>query len=576
MKTNQSQTELWTRMMELSPYFKEAFFYTVVGTFFALAPTVLMMQVYDRVLNSRSTTTLWMLMLIAFFVYMFMELIELHRAGIMQRAGAALDEKLRSRTFDAIFAATLRKLPGAGAQAMGELRAIRTFLSSPAMLAILDAPASVVFLVFIFVIDPQLGTFSCVGALVQALLGYVSERRTKLPIEQAQQSMMESYAYAASTLRNAPVAESMGMGGAIQRIWQQKQMKFVTLQADASDFAGSSAAASKFVQITQGSMVMALGCLLTLTGHLPGGGVMMIVASILSGRALQPLVQLIAMWKMVATARDSYVRLEAFLEAQPPRRPTMVLPPPQGALALESVTAGPPGGGAPIVRGVSLALKPGESMAIVGPSAAGKTTLARLLCGIWPTYSGTVRLDGVDMYAWNKAELGPHVGYLPQGIELFEGSLADNIARFGSRDMELVVQAAKTVGVHDFIETLRDGYDTQVTVDGGVLSGGERQRIGLARAIYALPRFVVLDEPDSSLDEAGDRALIQALRTLKSAGVTVILITHRKPLIAEVDKLLVLVEGMTRHFGPRDDVLAQLGGGIKPAAPAPSPAQAKP
>jgi len=215
-----------------------------------------------------------------------------------------------------------------------------------------------------------------------------------------------------------------------------------------------------------------------------------------------------------------------------------------------------------------MVLKPGESLAIVGPSAAGKTTLARLLCGIWPTYSGTVRLDGVDVYSWNKAELGPHVGYLPQGIELFEGSLADNIARFGERDMGLVVQAAKAAGVHDFIESLPRGYETQVAVAGGVLSGGERQRIGLARTIYGSPKFVVLDEPDSSLDQAGDRALIDTLRALKAAGVTVALITHRKPLISEVDKVLVLVEGVALHFGDRDDVLAKLGAGAKPTPPA--------
>ena len=576
MRPNEIRSELLTILLGLAPYYKRAFFYTLVGTFFALSPTVLMMQIYDRVLNSRNTTTLAMLLLLAFFVYVFMELLELIRARIMQSAGVELDQQLRTRVFDAIFAATLRKIPGASTQALSELRALRTFMASPAMLAILDAPASTVFLIFIFLIDPQLGTFSCVGALLQALLGYISERRTKMPLMQAQQAMIESQAYAASMLRNAPVVEAMGMLGSIQSRWLKKQVKFIGLQATASDHAGSSAAASKFVQIAQGSLIMALGCLLTVTGHLPGGGTMMIVASILSGRALQPLVQLIGMWKMVITTRDSYSRLDSFLASQPARRESMPLPAPKGVLAVEGVAAGAPGSSSQIIRGVGFTLAAGQSLAVVGPSASGKTTLARLLVGLWPTNAGKVRLDGVDIYAWDKKELGPYVGYLPQGVELFEGTLAENIARFGEHDIVKVQEAARAVGIDTFIESLPQGYDTPIGVDGGMLSGGERQRVGLARAIYGDPRLVVLDEPNSSLDEAGDRALAQTIQTLTSKGVTVVVITHRKALIDAAQLLLVLVDGAMRNFGPTADVLQAISGAARPSPPPPPHNLAKP
>lgn len=285
---------------------------------------------------------------------------------------------------------------------------------------------------------------------------------------------------------------------------------------------------------------------------------MMIIASILGGRVLAPLVQIVTQWQAVVNVRDAWLRLEQMLAALPQRTAGMSLPAPRGGLTVEALVAAAPGSQLPILRGVAFALEPGEVLAVVGPSASGKTSLARLLVGLWPAASGKVRLDGVDVFTWDKAELGPHVGYLPQGVELFDGTLADNIARFGEVDMAKVEAAARAVGLHELIMNLPKAYDSPIGRDGAMLSGGERQRVGLARALYGNPVFVVLDEPNSSLDEAGDAALASAIAQLKSRGTTFVVMTHRTSVLAVTDKMLILQDGQNRAFGPRDDVLAAL------------------
>jgi len=284
----------------------------------------------------------------------------------------------------------------------------------------------------------------------------------------------------------------------------------------------------------------------------------MIVGSILGGRVLAPLIQIISQWQNVINVREAYQRLDGLLTSVPELEPGMPLPAPSGQLLVEGLVAGAPGSTAPILKGVNFRLQPGEVLAVVGPSASGKTTLARMLVGLWPASGGKVRLDGVDVYTWNKNELGPHVGYLPQGIELFDGTLAENIARFGEVDQAKVEAAARAVGLHEFILALPQGYDNTVGREGAMLSGGQRQRVGLARAIYGNPTFVVLDEPNSSLDEQGDAALASAIVQLKSRGTTIVVMTHRTSVLGVADKMLVLNEGQTQMFGPRDEVLKAL------------------
>jgi len=362
----------------------------------------------------------------------------------------------------------------------------------------------------------------------------------------------------------------------IHRRWMDRQREFLGLQAEASDRAGAFQAASKLVQTTMASLLLGLGAWLILADALPGGPGMMIVGSVLGGRMLAPLVQVVSQWRTVVNLRDAWARLDQLLDKLPARPPAMPLPPPKGRLAVENLVAAAPGSQAPILKGLAFAVQPGEVLAVVGPSASGKTTLARLLMGLWPAASGKVRLDGADIFAWDKGELGPHLGYLPQGVELLEGTLAENIARFGEVSMAKVKAAAAAVGLHDLIESLPQGYDSPVGRDGAMLSGGQRQRVALARALYGDPVLVVLDEPNSSLDEAGDAALALAIQALKARGTTFVVMTHRSSVLGVADKMLVLRDGAQQAFGPRDEVLAALSKAAQQAQPPARPATTPP
>jgi len=485
------------------------------------------------------------------------------RNKLVHAAGLRLDRQLGDRIFNATFEARLRNLP-LGITPLTDLRNLRGFLSSPACLAIMDAPISLLLIVIIFGMSALLGALVLVAAIAMLAVGYATERKTMPPFSAAQKLAMEAQRYASTTLKNTQVIEAMGMLGNIRSRWLALQREFLAKQAEASDHAGQGAAVSKFIQIAQSSMVLGFASYLILIGELDASGSGMIVAWTLSSRALAPLQQLIGQWKMVAGARDTYARLDRILNAIPVEEVGMALPPPKGALSVETLVAGAPGSLIPILRGVNFSLAPGQVLAVVGPSAAGKSTLARLMVGLWPAASGKVRLDGVDVFAWNKQELGPHIGYLPQDNELFDGTLAENIARFGDVDLGKVEAAARAIGLHEMITALPEGYDTQIGGDGGVLSGGQRQRVALARAIYGDPQFIVLDEPNSSLDEAGEHALVQTLLQLKARGATLVVITHRPNVLGAVDRLLILQEGQMQAFGPRDEVLNALAAKAKP------------
>jgi ATP-binding cassette subfamily C exporter for protease/lipase len=370
---------------------------------------------------------------------------------------------------------------------------------------------------------------------------------------------------ATNNLRNAEVIEAMGMLPNLLERWFKLHGKFLQLQAEASEKAGMVGAATKFVQVSLQSLVLGLGALLVLEDKITGG--MMIAASILVGRALAPVQQVIGVWKSWSSARSAWDRLNRLLEANPARETGMALPKPLGALSVEAVTAMPPGAKVPVIKNLGFAIAPGDVLGVIGPSGCGKSTLARLLVGIWPASMGKVRLDGADIFQWNKGLLGPHIGYLPQDIELFGGTVSENIARFGDIDAESVVLAAKRAGVHDMILHLPDGYDTRLGDGGAGLSGGQKQRLGLARAMYGDPALVVLDEPNSNLDDVGEMALFQAMRDLRQRGKTIVLITHRPSLIRVTTRLLLLREGATQMFGPTEQVLAALQQTTQKAAP---------
>jgi ATP-binding cassette subfamily C exporter for protease/lipase len=558
MKPQMPPSELSQALEPLRPEIYRAIGFSLLISLLALSPTVYMLEVYDRVVNSRSGVTLLMLTLMVVLAYAVMELLEKVRGALMRASGVRLDAALSKRVYDAMFMGFLKRQVGGNMQVLNDLKLVREFLANPALMAVMEAPVAFVALALIFAINPLLGWSALVGAVVQVGITWMNERATRKPLMEANRAAMGAQQFADASLRNAHVMESMGMLDAVHGHWQKRQQEFLALQAQASEGAGYWTAMSKLLQQIMSSLLLGLGAWLLLSNSLNGGASMMIIGSVLGGRVLAPLSQLVAQWNAVVNVRSAWTRLENLLAQVPPKPEAMALPAPKGHLTVEGLMAGAPGTQVPIVRGVQFALNPGEVLAVVGPSASGKTTLARLLVGLWPSMGGKVRLDGADIHTWDKTELGPYLGYLPQGVELLEGSLAENIARFGEVDMAQVEAAAKLVGVHELIMSLPEGYNSPVGRDGAMLSGGQRQRVGLARALYGKPVFVVLDEPNSSLDEAGDAALANAIAALKQLGTTFVVMTHRTSVLGVADKMLIMREGAQQAFGPRDEVLAAL------------------
>jgi ATP-binding cassette subfamily C exporter for protease/lipase len=568
MKPQTPPSELSMALDTIRPAIVRAVLFSMIISFMALAPTVYMLEVYDRVVNSRSGMTLAMLTLMIVGAYAVMEILEKVRGALLRAAGVALDEKLSKRVYDAMFQGFLKRQVGGSMQVLNDLRLIREFLPNPALLAVMEAPVALLALALIFAINPLLGWSAVVGALAQLGVAFMTEKATRKPLMEANRSAVGAQQMAESSLRNAHVMESMGMLDAVHERWNKRQQEFLAYQAQASEGAGLWTAMSKLVQQVMGSLLLGLGAWLLLRNELNGGAGMMIIGSVLGGRVLAPLAQLVSQWSAVVNVRAAWERLEGLLVQMPAKPNNMSLPAPKGVLTVESLMAGAPGHPVAIVRGVQFGLNPGEVLAVVGPSASGKTTLARMLVGLWPAMSGKVRLDGADIHTWDKAELGPYLGYLPQGVELLEGTLAENIARFGDVDMVQVEAAARLVGLHDLIMALPQGYNSPIGRDGAVLSGGQRQRVGLARALYGKPVFVVLDEPNSSLDEAGDAALANAIASLKQLGTTFVVMTHRTSVLGVADKMLLMRDGAQQAFGPRDEVLAALQQARQPAVPA--------
>jgi ATP-binding cassette subfamily C exporter for protease/lipase len=451
------------------------------------------------------------------------------------------------------------------------LTTIRQFLTGNALFAFFDAPWFPVYLAVIFLFHSSLGVFALCGTIVLIVLAYVNEVVSKKPLAEASSMAIAASNLATNNLRNAEVIEAMGMLPNLMSRWFKLHGRFLQLQAEASEKAGIIGAGTKFVRVSLQSLVLGFGALLVLDGKITGG--MMIVSSILMGRTLSPVEQLIGIWKTWSSTKSAYKRLNELLAANPPRQTGMSLPKPLGQVSVEAVTAAPPGSTVAVIKNLSFAIAPGDVLGIIGPSGAGKSSLARLLVGVWPSAMGKVRLDGADVYQWNKDELGPHIGYLPQDIELFAGTVSENIARFGEVDPEKVVTAAKRTGVHEMILQFQQGYDTPLGDGGAGLSGGQKQRIGLARAMYDDPSLLVLDEPNSNLDELGEQALVAAIVDFRKRGKTLVLITHRTSAIGVTNKLLVLHEGVAKMFGPTAQVLTDLTKAAQQTAPATQPAK---
>ncbi len=558
--------ELVAALKSIKSYFIYAGIFSAAVNLLMLVPVIYMLQVYDRVMSSGSLSTLTMLTLIMVALTIAMGGFEWVRSMILIGASNKIEGLLRKRISDAAFRKTLLG-GGGGAQAISDLTNLRQFLTGNGLFAFFDAPWVPIYIGIMFLFHFWFGVSAIFAGVVMVVLAYVNEKATSPDLQDANNRMSKVTARLNGSLRNAEVIAAMGMTDAIRTRQEKLSDEVLVLQTAASKRGGIITHVSKVFRMIMQSLLLGLGALLALRQEISPG--MVIAGSLLLGRALAPIDLLVGTWKGFAVARAQYDRLGQLLSIIPADAETMCLPAPEGALSVEQVAVIPPGAQVPSVRGVSFALEAGESVGIVGPSASGKSSLARALLGVWPVYSGKVRLDSADISAWNRTELGPYIGYLPQDIELFDGTISENISRFGEADPQKIVEAAKLSGVHELILRLPQGYDTVIGGAGGVLSGGQRQRIGLARAVYGNPKFMVLDEPNSNLDDQGEKELVEALNRIKASGCTTVVITHRTMVLQCVDKILVMKEGAAAAFGPRDEVLASL---MSPAQPARSAA----
>ena len=530
--------------------------FSMVANVLMLSPTLYMLQVFDRVMSSRSELTLLAMSLITLFLFGVMAFAEWMRSRVLVRSGVRLDALLGTRVFNASFDAHLAPSRVSPARSFGDLIQIRQFLTGQGILAFFDTPWTPIYMGVLFILHPILGFLALFFAAVQGALAWFGHRRTVTPAEDASKASSESAAYLQSKLRNAEVLEPMGMVHNLRPHWARRHAHAQELQGRAQAITHRITAWSKFIRYSQQSLALGAGALLVIDGQLSPGG--MIAANVLMSRALAPIDMLVGTWRGFIGARSAFRRLEALLAAHPERDPALSRVAPQGALALRDVVAVAPGRAEPILKGVSVAVSAGTVTVVLGPSGSGKSTLARCMLGIWPDASGEVLLDGLPIAGWDRNELGPYVGYLPQDVELFEGSIAENIARFGEVSPEKVIAAARSAGLHEMILRFPKGYDTPIGEAGHLLSGGQRQRIGLARAMYGDPVLVVLDEPNANLDDVGEAALVRAVQELKVKGCTVFLITHRPGIVAVADRVLVLRNGVVKADGPRDEVLAAL------------------
>jgi ATP-binding cassette, subfamily C, bacterial len=543
----------------IRPGFATAIVFSFFINLLAFVGPLYMLQVYDRVLGSRNIGTLVALTIIAGFLLIVYSLLEKIRSSILVRLGLLFADKAKAPLFDTVLRGTLVQ-PGTGhVQVLRDLDTMREFLTGTGLIAFCDAPWVPVFVLGCFIMHPWFGYVAAIGALLIFALALANELLTRNQLKEASRSSVAANSYAVATFRNADVLFAMGMLKGLRDRWSDRHDEGLQLQAKASDRAGFLVALSKFVRAFLQVAILGVGAYLTVNQETSAGA--MVAASIIMGRALAPVEIAVGQWKGFLAARSAYDRIRSLVKMLPNEVEKIGLPPPKGAISVENILVIPPGGKEPVIREVSFALQPGEVLGIVGPSAAGKSSLARALVGVWRLAVGKVRIDGSELAHWNRDQLGPYIGYLPQDIELLSGSIAENISRFGDKDEEKLFAAAEMAGVHKLVQTLPDGYNSQVGDGGLSLSGGQRQRIGLARALYGKPALVVLDEPNASLDSEGETALMEAIQALKRARCTVVVISHKTSMLAGVDKLLVLSMGRVSMFGGRDEVFSKLMGG---------------
>jgi len=551
-----NRDELSRTLWDFRYEFMVAGLFSMVANLLMLTPTIYMLQVYDRVMVSQNTGTLVVMSLITLFLFGVLTFSEWSRSKLLVRSGVRLDEVLSKRLFHASYEAHLNPHVTNPSGAFNDLTQLRQFLTGNGIFAFFDAPWAPIYIAVLFMLHPWLGIMAIFFGAVQSVLAWWGNNATKPTQADASKSQLEVNGYLQSKFRNAEVLEAMGMVPYLFRRWSEKNARALGQGMNAQAVSGRVVAWSKFVRYTQQSLALGGGALLVIQGELSPGA--MIAANVLMTRALAPIDLMVSTRSGFLSAKEAFIRLRALLEAHPMRHLKLKGIEPKGDLVLSDVVASAPGRSTPIIKAVSAIMPAGTVTVVLGASGSGKSTLARVILGIWPASSGSVMLDGQAVGSWDRMELGPHIGYLPQDIELFDGSIAENIARAGRVDSEKVIAAAEASGLHTMILRFPKGYDTPMGEAGSLLSGGQRQRIGLARALYGDPALVVLDEPNANLDDEGEAALVRAVNGLKAKRKTVVLISHRPGIISVADRLLILHEGTVQASGPRDGVLAAL------------------
>ena len=533
---------------------------TIIGFSFVmnllwLFPALYSLQVFDRVLSSHSTETLLVLLGGVAIILLMLGVLDFLRARLQGVLGNIINDSMAPAIARISLAIGARRQGSFTTEGLRDVGRLRAMFSSQGLVAVLDAPWAVIYIAVIALANIWLGVLALCSALLMLSLAFINDRMTRKSIEQLQREAGGTQRFLDQAMNNAEVAQAMGMADALVARWNTLSAKVTTLQEPLAQRTVAMGSATRIArQVTQ-ILMTSLGAYLVIQGQMTAG--VMIASSILLGKALQPVEQIVGSWKIVAEGRLAWSRLQPLLAQAREQLPQMELPAPQGELVATGVMYRPPRSDRALVTNVSMRLEPGESLAIVGPSGAGKSTLVRLLIGLWAPTQGQVRLDGVDLSSWTREQIGPHIGYMPQDVELFAGTVADNISRMRAVDSQQVVAAAQLAGVHEMILGLPNGYDTVVDVNSAVLSPGQRQRIALARALYGQPRLVVLDEPNANLDGAGEQALAETLRQLRGKA-TVVVVTHRPSLTQHTQKMLVIEAGRQTHFGRTEEVAAAL------------------
>jgi len=543
--------------------------FTFVIQLLALTPILYMLSIYDRVIAARSGVTLVSLTVLILGVYLFWSGLDWLRTRLLVRVSLRLDWDLAADVFDASFRRSVGRRGVNVSQLLGDLVTLRQFFTGQPLLALLDAPFALMFIVVGALFHPWLAIFIAIASLLMLVSAYATQKISGPIMKAANDENAEASRIAVASLRQAEATLALGMMPTIRRRWHTRHRQFLQYSVNASEASGLVGGVSKFLSKSLPSLTIALGAWLAINGEITGG--MVIAASMLITRAVSPIQKLLANWKDIVSSRQAYDRINKLLADDAGRANRMQLPPPLGSLVVTGAAATPPGGARALVADINFSVEPGEVVAVIGPSASGKTSLTRLLVGVWAPSAGSVRLDGVELSDWDHDDVGPHVGYVPQEIEFFEGSIAENIARLGPVDAEKVIAAATLIGIHDIVLGFPQGYDTKLGDSGFALSGGQRQRVAIARALYGRPRYVVMDEPNASLDDIGDNALIAAIRSMKATGTSFVITTHRPRLISVTDHLLVLRQGRQVGFGPAMEMMVAVRN-LKPVAATPPPA----